>query len=580
MDRVPRRVGTIVAPFPNWSSPVREEYEFNTYIHTSYDGTEQRESMRQTPRMAVEFSADSFRALARRITADMKEWPVDGLYVLPVSWRKAIIASDVTGGSKVIGLDRVAPWWMRPGVKLVLERYDLQEVVEIESVGTYSVTLVDAPSEPFYIGDTVMLGRDARYESEVSLKALTDQHRSANLRFNVDPGSIDYTGLQATARYHEGYEAFLTKPNWGGGIDADFDDGRDTLDNGVGRIFVERYQDFTTHTQTMNFTLFERDDVDDILAFFMRKKGSKLPFFVPSFQEDAVYVAGGPKGNYGLLVEGSDFHTAYNQDEVYNHLAIQFPSGCWQFNRIINMNVQEDGNTLLTMKDKWEDDVTADLKISFAFFARLMSDTLVVNWLTDEKADIQLSFKTLPSRYLSNQFGYCAPPIIDTPYSQTWPSNWTNDQSMYATFSLQQAGLSLSAIDRGYGWATGKTSGKSKYYSPTLINYYGHDRAGWGAGIDIGFFLNYGDTVEMLPGVNYDPAYPSGSIRNERTAGEDNGSWDFQVRTKIPPGARWARARFLVQGDPFGTLSDIANSFVICTNNWGPGYDIENLICP
>jgi hypothetical protein len=535
--------------------------------------------MRQTPRAAFEFSADSFRALARRITADMKEWPANGLYVLPVSWRKALMVSDMTGGTKVIGLDRRAPWWMRPGVKLVLERYDLQEVVEIESVGTFSVTLVDAPTEPFYIGDSVSLGRDVRYESSVSLKALTDQNRSAQLRFAVDPGDIDYTELQGINRYHEGYEVLITKPNWSGGIDAEFDDGRDVVDSGVGRIFVDRFQEFTTHIQSMNFTLFTHEDVDRILGFFMRKKGSKLPFFVPSHQEDAIYVAGGPKGNYGVLVEGSDFFDAYYQDETYNNLAIQFESGCWQFNRITNMTVQPDGNTLLTMQDKWEDDMSSARKISFGFFARLVSDKIVVNWLTDEKAEIALSFKTLPSKYMRNQFGYCTRKKVNTPYSTTFNNEWDRDQSMYATFKLADTGIAMSAIDRGFGWATATTSGKSKYFSPTLIDAFGPD-AGWGAGIEIGFFLNYSDTVEMSPGPEYDDSYPWGSVRNERTAGEENGSWDFQVRTKIPAGARWARARFLVQGDPFGTLSDIENSFQICTNPWGPGYDIENLICP
>jgi hypothetical protein len=581
MDRVPRRVGTIVAPFPNWSSPVREEYEFKTHVHTSYNGTEQRESMRQTPRAAFEFSADSFRALARRITADMKEWPVNGLYVLPVSWRKALMASDMTGGTNVIGLDRRAPWWMRPGTKLVLERYDLQEVVEIESVGTFSVTLVDAPTEPFYIGDSVSLGRDVRYESSVSLKALTDQHRSAQLRFNVDPGSIDYTGLQADARFHEGYEVFLTKPNWAGGIEAEFDDGRDTVDSGVGRIFVERYQEFTTHVQSMNFTLFNREDVDNLLGFFMRKQGMRLPFYVPSHQEDAEYATGGVKNTKTLTVIGSDFFNAYKGDETYNHLAIQFDTGCWQFNRINNMALLANGNTQLTMADNWEDNVKSGHKISFAFFARLMSDTIVVNWLTDEKAEIALSFKTLPSNYLNNGalLGYCTRAILNTPALNQHNGAWNPDERSYyyASIKLSDAGLSLSAIDRGKGWAYGETSGVSKMYSPTLINYYGNDNGAWGAGFEFGFFVNYNDTISIN---RVDAAYPHANFTYGNSGDPNGGFWNIKHQTKIPVGARWAKCRFETQGDPFGTLSKLKNSFRLCTNPWGPGYDIRNLICP
>jgi hypothetical protein len=581
VDTAKTRIGTIVAPEPNWSSVVREEYEFQTFIHEAHDGSEQRESMRQVPRTFFEFTSDSTDALARRVAADLKEWPTDGLYVLPVSWRYARLVADTSGGSPVLGLDRRVPWWMKPGTKLVLDRRDLQEVVEIESVGVSTVFLTAPPSEPFTVGDKVCLGRDVRYASKVNLASLVSRHRRATLRLDVNPGFVDYSGLQTEQRYHEGYEVFLTKPNWANAISVEFDDNRDTMDTGVGLIDVQRYTDFTSIMETMNFTLMTTGAVDEMIGFFMRQKGAQLPFWTPTRTRDLVRVGGGTAGNTGLRVEGHDFHTAYNQDEVFNTLAVQFPSGCWQLNRIESMNKDTDGNTVLTMVDKWEEN-TANSTICFALMSRLVGDRLVVNWETNSVAEISLTFKALPTRYMTVPAAVCSPPVLDTTKATQHNGPWVAADQYYAAINIAATGLSMSAIDRGLGFVYASSSGKSVVGSPTLINYYGNDFGAWVAGIEFGFFANFSDTLSInRPATDTNPAY-KWSIVDDGDSGDAShgGLYDISLQAKIPPGARWAKARFIVQRDPNGSLFNLKNAFQVCTHDWGFGYDVDNLICP
>jgi len=567
MDKTLRRVGTIAAIRPNWASPVKEYLSFQTSIFTSRDGTEQRESMRQSPRISYEFGVDTFRGLGRRIAADLKQWPADGLYVFPISWRYAVLVGDVIGGSDTLGLDRTPPWWMKEGSKLVLESDEAQEVVEILSVGAFSVTLTAPTTEEFFVGNRVMMARDVRYSKETSLSSLVSEHRRMNAKLDVDPGDIDFTGMSNRARYHEGYDALTVRPNWRSPISSIFDDQREVVDFDVGVIDVSRYRDFTIHRETMNFTLMDEQSVDDLTAFFLRLKGQKLPFWVPTHLSDAEWVSGGAQGTSTLTVEGTEFKDAYEDDETYTSLAVLFPNGGIQINRMVSM-IESSGNTLITFEVPWELDVTEEAKISFGFHARLMSDRLTINWLTDGKGEISLSYRALPNAYMAPDKIIELTSVIPPDVTQNEAE--FDEETEYAEIDFVEEGIPLSAVDRGLAFADLYffiQIGRTPLYEALGLHSSGQVSAAIQA---------YDADGNALPLINGQTNPGAGNT----IKGSDDGDGSFLVNETINlrPGTRFLRVKqhaILLSG---AVILQRECTGSVRTRDWGLGYDIEDLL--
>jgi hypothetical protein len=561
MDKALRRVGTITAVRPNWSSPVTEHLEFLTSILTSRDGTERRESMRQSPRVTYEFTADAFKGLARRLTADFNQWPTDGIHVFPVRWRSAYLASDIAGGA-TLGLDRTPPWWMTAGAKMVIEGSEAQEVVEIAAIGAFSITLTESPTENFFIGDRIMLGQDVRYDQATSIQSLVATHRQSSVKLDANPKRLDLTDVGSTPRYHEGYEVLLHPHNWRSPISSTFDDQREVVDFNMGVIDVTRPINFTIHRETLNFTMLDVDAIDNMIGFFARQRGQRSPFWVPTSLNDAEYISGGSIGTTTVTIEGTEFLDAYDNDETYTTLSVKFLGGGRQFNRVISM-VEDAGNTRLTVESAWVGDVAQSVLISFGFFARLMSDRLSITWLTDSIAETNISFKALPSAYMAPDGDFVSF-NVEGPYTTNVIQDKTNP-AHYTTLDFVAKGVPLSAIDRGLGVATivcdANFTTKSVCSSQGLVGQ-----------TQISCQIEAFDVNGNLLALEQPASHPGSD------SGFTEDSYSFSDTIILPIGSRFIRVYHQVVID-FCHATDFRSVFgIVSTRDWGLGYDIEDLL--
>lgn len=551
MEGTLERIGAIAACRPNWRHGVVETYEFKTYVSTSRDGSEQREAMRQTPRIGVTMTADTIGDLARRLQNDLHRYRGQLIY-LPLRWRAVETTASVNPGADEITVSDV-PWWMVAGVHLVIETPTTQELVEVASVSGSTVTLTSFLQRAAGAGSSVMLAVETRYPQTNTLSSIVNTHFGSQFDFAVEPASLPLEAAPA-AKYqgaHEGYPVFVTRPDWTTSPTIETDDMREVSDFGRGLTANYFYRDHLAPIRSATFRAMTQAQLDELLGTFYALRGSQGWVWTTGWTEDFKVVVNGGSGTKSVTVAGDELRTIYANDPRLTTLAVVWPDGCVQFNRILSLTASG-ANTVVNVEDAWRRTVDDTAQITWGTTSRLMGDRIEVTWQTSEHADVKMTFKPLPNDWIPTMLVRDTKVIADvTNFGDNWNVyDWTN-------FDLEAEYVPLGLVDRGraifnaaiYGRVD--TNGSSSYQ------------------VRLGAWFFDANGVEME-----DYAVVLTDLRYR-----DSGQADYDVRIEnmtIPIGCRSIRVRGGVQ---HSTETETRATWLTHAD-WGLIYDMENLKCP
>lgn len=387
-----RRIGRIIAAEPNWSSPVSVEHQFKTNVMTSRDGTEQREAMRQTARVSLTYAAVLDRATLRRHMADLAEGQ-HLPFIVPNECRRVTLAAPAPATSATLTPDQM-PYWLVAGTHLVVSDESVAEAVKVQGVAGGVVTLVSPLTSTFAAGAAVCHAFVGRVADNAAFRSLTDRTRTASIRIEVDPASDPQPLLAAAPAMFEGRELFLTRPNWRDEPSVTFNQERDIVDSGVGPTEISTPQRDHTYVLKLGFTK-TGDDVDALVSTFLRMRGRRNSFWMPTWQQDIEPAVPAAAGTSTVEVEGSDFLAAYETSTVYKVLAVSWRDGTFQVNRIASMALNASLNTVLTMADPWAAAVDDAATVMWCPVWRFASDVLEVDWRTTRVAEMTMAMQTV-----------------------------------------------------------------------------------------------------------------------------------------------------------------------------------------
>jgi len=387
------RVGNITALQPNWRGGVEVQYQFKTSILTSYDGTEQRAALRERPRMEVSFDAILLEGMIHRHAADVTKDP-DALFVLPLYWRRAEVVS-VAGATLTLVS---TPFWIVPGVRLVLDG-TTQEAVTVLSVVGAVVTLESAVVGAFLAGDIVYPAVLSRVESETDLRHPTSRVATAAVRFNMDPASDPMVSPVITPTTYRGMDVFTTRPNWQNAPQITFTSGRVQFDPGRGLVVTDNPLPFTQRLLKIGFTEFSAAGAEAFIAFFMRTKGMRGAFRMPTWLVDMRARIPAAAGSSAIEIEGSDFAEAYSGDSTLDCVSVD-KSGVVTLAKVSSISITAGGHSRLNLAEPLPVSIAAGEALSWCPAWRLATDSLTVRWVTDEAAELEMAVRTIPGEGL------------------------------------------------------------------------------------------------------------------------------------------------------------------------------------
>ncbi len=417
---------TVFLPIvPNWRNGVRDTYEFKTDVFTARDGSEQRRALRENPRRTMEAALllDGDRL---RVFSDALNTAKDGkVEVSDFSADRATTLETVGDGATVFTVDRV-PSWLGNGMTCCLVTGRKSRKVQIDFVTETNVVLTAGVSGAVGSGAHFLPFVPASVGNSATLSLHTTQVATSSIKFEIAPGTVvrvadalpfdsssagDSVQSFGPAAMLFGRYVLLRKPNYLNQPQMQFSFKFETVDYDRGVVKTFTPVPIISRTLTATYLAMSYADAMALLDIFIRCKGRAGEIYVPTWGSDFPPIVSA-SGNV-IVVSGTDFYDTYHDDKAHAAILIRTTSGALKAFEITAMAKSGGNTTVQVHASHGLTKSTIDI-VSWMFVSRFAQDALTVEWVTNQIANISLSFTTLEN--LAAESGYGSNWILATGY--------------------------------------------------------------------------------------------------------------------------------------------------------------------
>lgn len=393
-------------PFePNWSSEVEVEREYKTDIITSRNLTEQRKAARQQPRRAFEFDVQLSPKDSKNLILLM-ESKAQTPFAIPDFTRHTALSTPALVAVSSFSIPTPVPNWVRAGAYLVIGsgRFSQKELVEIASVSGSTVNLTALTTYAWPVGSKVRPAVLGSLDQQFRFTMSTTRAGRVRFRFIENPGEAEEKYVSPPILF-DGREVFLGKLNWRDSVSHEVQGQLATLAFDLGIFSYAEFQDFNPRQVQGTYSMFSKEEAEEFIEFFHRKKGRLQPFWMPTWQEDMVAQSDSSPGTFSLTVVGQDVFDLFDGSVSMNRIAVVMKSGTVYFFTVSSMSVVGD-NTRLTFVQALSETLGPDSihRIHWMPLWRFSADKMVLKWPTDSVAETKMALTQLRADNLDDGF--------------------------------------------------------------------------------------------------------------------------------------------------------------------------------
>lgn len=362
--------------------PIRETWEFLTDVIVTHDGQEQRIGLRAAPRRSLEFTltilnSAEWRTQYKRLFAD-----INSQLIMPFwQYNSALKQKGVQGSTTLIFDPKTTDLRVDEFV-LIVRRKGGSQLTRVTAL-TETGCSVDTPLEYDYdIGDLVAPALPCKFENRSSVGMFSIDVGKANFKaLSLEPRQDhNRPGGFAPTQWMENLLILDRRPMWEGNFPYVFDGGGEVIDNETGVLEIKsswRHPQVEGVRKFMIPRMKQTAEMDFWRYFASYCDGRRTPFLVPAWRHDVRLYQQPENGSGFLLLEGSDYLDLYFPHEPWKRLAIETTSGMI-YRRVTKAELQEDGNTLVTLETALDPDVGRVERVGYLLRCRLGTDTMTL----------------------------------------------------------------------------------------------------------------------------------------------------------------------------------------------------------
>lgn len=385
---------------PDWAEGYEETLTYRTEIIEAFDGSEQRIATRHRPRRSLAFSPAVVAERSRRMKRLLSTWQHRN-YAM-ADWARGVPFTGLPAGAVILTLAAPMPELTEGQLIVLRDRAaDFTQAIEVASIDTdgVTVTLNSPTAEAFPGGSLAFPGLIVHADPSLSGRRLTSAVGRASLQFTEmhTAAALDVPAAPVTWR---GLEVFLRRPNWATGPEDEHNFHFAWLDSGRGLFDVRNPHSAPKDIRKMTYLLRDRDAVRDLEAFFLRCRGRRGAFYMPTQDEDLVVdddliLLEGGQALPVAEVEDADRMT---EERVYRNVYMRLTDGTEIFRQVTGADLSEADDPKIGLDAGWPRTIYGHevAKLCWLPRWRLASDELTIRWVTDEVAEATLGFQTLP----------------------------------------------------------------------------------------------------------------------------------------------------------------------------------------
>lgn len=391
---------------PTWSSPLRQDIEFKTSISSSLSDREQRQSERYEPRVRMNYPYAAFASGSLVSENSLREFLRTKSHIVasgPIWTDFVRVGSDTASGTDLIDVDSF-PSWLAPGATIAV--YDPNTNVPVLSlvnsidVGLGQIEILGGLGYDIAADSKIYRFESLWFETPATVSYVTNRVSTTEVSLLIDPTSVTYAVPPAAPKTLAGREVFDTRENWATAPQITYDRVGRSLDYGIGVFQRQADADYTAEVRQLAFVGRSREDSILLRDVFIRARGRQGEFWRPSFTDDMVTKTLPSVGATTIVIEGSYTGSTYIDSEMHRGLRFTTVSGDIEDYTIVGMSFNDlTDETYIELGEGWRD-VGAVENISrtdWLMVWRFATDTLTIEWVTDEVAQMQMTIQSLPS---------------------------------------------------------------------------------------------------------------------------------------------------------------------------------------
>lgn len=339
-DFLLRVTGTRLVLFPyEPDGPVIEVLDWSTDVLESYDGTEQRISLRGAARQRFEYEVLTEGQQDTELRGLLFDW-MPRVFGVPVWFEQRRLTTAITAGDSVISVSTLNGDFRVGGLVMVWQNEDTYEVVGIDSMTDTEITL-DV--------DLINAYNRKAYVMPVRTAYMTSQVQRSKYPTNVARTSVGFTTID-----NENYASTTGASTYSGKVlldDANYIDATGAedfqrpvtvIDNESGKLYQ------FSRTDRSRFMPRKRWEVKTMAELWRIRKllhhfdGNRVSFYLPSFREDLVVTQTIAGNTPTLRIEHCNFTNMYQGRKPFSDLRLVLTNGNIINREITDANVDGD----------------------------------------------------------------------------------------------------------------------------------------------------------------------------------------------------------------------------------------------
>lgn len=360
-------------------APVKETLEFLTDLLTSFNGSEQRFSMRTKPRQSFEYTIplqawQTAAAFNTEYAAIAKRWAV------PI-WTEAQFIGDVAAHATEINCNTSLYDLRASSLALLYSSPDVWQIVEISTTTSTKINVANDLSG--ITGAWLLPVRLGWIVGSVD-KPTNGHNGKSYVTFEIDD-NLEITPAAPTQ--HLSNDIYYDVPLRGEDNVSKFVQRRvDIVDYSLGPV-VRRSPWLNSRYGTPYRSLLNgASEVRSYKNFLYRRSGKYRSFWMPSFENNFRLVSTG-NINSTIVVESDSL----NDWSLRTNIAIQATDGNW-YPRVVSNPVQVVGNRLqLTLSSPLNVNASNIARISFLGLYRFDADKIELRWIGNGIVETEVS---------------------------------------------------------------------------------------------------------------------------------------------------------------------------------------------
>lgn len=382
-DIVIRVIGSRIVLLPYYSSaPATERLEWLTQVLTARDGTEQRITLRKSPRQQMTFNSRIAIPELSRVSNLFYGWR-KRVWAVPI-WSEARIASSVVENDQSITVDTRFGDFRVNGLAVIWNSERKFDIFEIISFTDNQINL-DRGINADYANASVVPVRLMRMTSDPNRNT-----NGVNGSISVAFESIDNVELISSfgsEPFSDGIEVYLEEPL----LNPDFIDDRynsrvDVVDFQTMAPSIFSPWVFTKINRQFLLVLEGLQEIWEFRQWLHRRSGRAIPFYMSSFENDFRFVDSSGEITSTLVFFNDEQAT---QGVLRTRIVIKLFDGTLLYRTIDNIGVDASNNVVVNLDTPLVGVDIEDVElVSYIGIKRLTSDRIEFQWLPNNVARV------------------------------------------------------------------------------------------------------------------------------------------------------------------------------------------------